>query len=57
MRAKAYMLRKGSWVRVYLPLVSREWRNGVELYLLLRPFFHSLLTKGRLRVEGLRFGA
>ena len=30
-----------------LPLVSREWRNGVELYLLLLPFFHSLLTKGR----------
>ena len=32
----------------YLPLVSREWRNGVQLYLLLLPFFHSLLTKGRI---------
>ena len=30
-----------------LPLVSREWRNGVQVYLLLLPFFHSLLTKGR----------
>ena len=29
-----------------LTLVSREWRNGVQLYLLLLPFFHSLLTKG-----------
>ena len=34
-----------------LPLVSREWRNGVQLQLLLLPFFHSLLTKGR-QVEG-----
>ena len=31
-----------------LPLVSREWRNEVQLQLLLLPFFHSLLTKGRL---------
>ena len=31
-----------------LPLVSREWRNGVQLSLLLLPFFHSLLTKGEL---------
>ena len=30
-----------------LPLVSREWRNGVQLQLLLA-FFHSLLSKGRL---------
>ena len=38
-----------------LPLVSREWRNGVEFQLLLLPFFHSLLTKGRqLRPVGLR---
>ena len=37
---------------VYLPLVSREWRNGVQLYLLLLPFFHSLLTKGRSRIYG-----
>ena len=29
-------------------MVSREWRNGVQLYLLLLPFFHSLLTEGRL---------
>ena len=34
-----------------LPLVSREWRNGVQLQLLLLPFFHSLLTKDRLRVS------
>ena len=34
----------------YLPLASREWRNGVQLQLLLLPFFHSLLTKGRLSV-------
>ena len=38
----------GNWV--YLPLVSREWRNGVQLYLLLLPFSHSLLTQGRFRV-------
>ena len=38
---------KGDAIRNYLPLVSREWRNGVQLYLLLLPFFHSLLTKGR----------
>ena len=31
-----------------LPLVSREWRNGVQLQLLLLAFFHSLLSKGRL---------
>ena len=30
-----------------LPWVSREWRNGVQVQLLLLPFFHSLLTKGR----------
>ena len=36
---------------VTLPLVSREWRNGVQLELLLLPFFHSLLTKGRVRVS------
>ena len=40
--------------RVYLPLVRREWRNGVQLYLLLLPFFHSLLTKGRYMVYGFR---
>ena len=28
-------------------MVSREWRNGVQLKLLLLPFFHSLLPKGR----------
>ena len=42
-----------------LPLVSREWRNGVQLSLLLLPFFHSLLTKGRngvpVRAQGLEF--
>ena len=32
-----------------LPLVSREWRNWVQLELLLLPFFHSLQTKGRQR--------
>ena len=36
-------------LRVYFPLVSREWRNGVQLYLLLLPFLHSLLTKGKFR--------
>ena len=35
--------------KVNLPLVSREWRNGVQLELLLLPFLHSLLTKGRLK--------
>ena len=39
-----------SWgQKPYLWLVglSREWRNGVQLLLLLLPFFHSLLTQGR----------
>ena len=37
-----------------LPLVSREWRNGVQLKLLLLPFFHSLLTKGMIKTAGSR---
>ncbi|CAE7329891.1 unnamed protein product [Symbiodinium sp. CCMP2592] len=32
-----------------LPWVSREWRNGVPLKILLLPFFHSLLSKGKKR--------
>ena len=34
----------------YLWLEIREWRNGVQLSLLLLPFFRSLLTKGKFRV-------
>ena len=37
-----------------MPLVSREWRNGVQLQLLLLPFFHSLRAKGRFRVQAFR---
>ena len=32
-----------------LPLVSREWRNGNYYKYPLLPFFHSLLTQGRLQ--------
>ena len=32
---------------VFVPLVSREWRNGKLLQVPLLPFLHSLLTKGR----------
>ena len=34
---------------LYLPLVSREWRNGSNSSYNCTPFFHSLLTKGRCR--------
>ena len=39
---------------VYLPLVSREWKNGSNSSYNCTPFLHSLLTKGKFR--GLRFG-
>ena len=40
---------------VYLPLVSREWKNGSNSSYNCTPFLHSPLTKGKFRVE--RFGA
>ena len=39
------MLFNGVAVPLSLPLVSREWRNGVQLQLVLLPFFHSLQPK------------
>ena len=32
----------------YLPLVSREWKNGSNSRYNYTPFLHSLLTKGKL---------
>ena len=32
---------------VYLPLVSREWKNGSNSSYNCAPFLHSLLTKGK----------
>ena len=43
----------------FLPLVSREWKNGRNSSYTCTPFLHSLLTKGKfwgLRVRGLGFG-
>ena len=34
--------------RYFLPLVSREWRNGSNSSYNCTPFFHSLLTKGKI---------
>ena len=36
-----------------LSLVSREWRNGSNRSYNCTPFLHSLLTKGKVRGEGL----
>ena len=36
-----------SIVTLYLPLVSREWKNGSNSSYNCTPFPHSLLTKGR----------
>ena len=33
----------------YLPLVSREWKNGSNTSYNCTPFLHSLLTKGGLK--------
>ena len=38
---------------IYLPLVSREWKNGSNSSYNCTPFLHSLLTKGKFRVLGL----
>ena len=35
--------------RVYLPFVSREWKNGSNSSYNCTPFLHSLLTKGKFR--------
>ena len=34
---------------VYLPLVSREWKNGSSSSYNCTPFLHSLLTKGKFK--------
>ena len=34
---------------VYLPLISREWKNGSNSSYNCTPFLHSLLTKGKFR--------
>ena len=65
-KLRAHMVRKhehcedrdpGAESKNYLPLVSREWRNGVQLYLLLLPFLHSLLTKNKIRGIWLESGS
>ena len=33
--------------RLFLPLVSREWKNGSNSSYNCTPFLHSLLTKGK----------
>ena len=38
------------WGLNYLPLVSREWKNGGSSNNC-TPFLHSLLTKGKIRVQ------
>ena len=45
----------GEGLRLYLPLVSREWKNGSNSSYNCTPFLHSLLTKGKFRVQGLGF--
>ena len=42
---------RGLGFRVYLPLVSREWKNGSYSSYNCTPFLHSLLTKGEFRVS------
>ena len=37
----------GSAVAGFLPLVSREWKNGSNSSYNCTPFLHSLLTKGK----------
>ena len=36
--------------RLYLALVSREWKNGSTGSYNCTPFLHSLLTKGKFKV-------
>ena len=36
---------------LYLPLVSREWKNGSNSSYNCTPFLHSLLTKGKSTVR------
>ena len=35
------------WLLLYLPLVSREWKNGSNSSYNCTPFLHALLTKGK----------
>ena len=35
----------------YLPLVSREWKNGSNSSYNCTPFLHSLLTKGKTKAS------
>ena len=44
-----------SFKGLYLPLVSREWRNGSNSSYNCTPFLHSLLTKGKYIVWVLGF--
>ena len=37
----------GEGLRLYLPLVSRKWKNGSNSSYNRTPFLHSLLTKGK----------
>ena len=38
----------------YLPLVSREWKNGSNSSYHCIPFLHSLLTKGKTTVNSIK---
>ena len=38
---------RGFSVCIFLPLVSREWKNGSNSSYNCTPFLHSLLTKGK----------
>ena len=41
---------------IYLPLVSREWKNGSNSSYNCTPFLHSLLTKGKFKGHGILLG-
>ena len=41
---------EGFGMRVYLPLVSREWKNGSNKSYNCTSLLHSLLTKGKFKV-------
>ena len=53
------VLEFGIWVwglgfGIYLPLVSREWKNGSNSRYNCTPFLYSLLTKGKSRLRRVR---
>ena len=46
---KTRKTKKTNIIRIYLPLVSREWKNGSNSSYNCTPFLHSLLAKGKYR--------